>query len=62
MFALPGGITFTSYKVPTMAPTGAMMKETVTLGAESQAQECSACASLPAGEAQNACKTQFNCP
>lgn len=52
LFSLPANITFQSFVIPTLAPTGS---------AGGSVDKCSVCNSLPAGDAQDACKTQLNC-
>jgi len=52
LFQLPANITFQTMTVPSLGPTGA------DTGSSNQ---CAVCDQLPAGEAQEACKTQLGC-
>ncbi len=59
VFSLPIGVTFSSFNVP-VVPTG-MTGNSGGTGTTGQSSQCAACNSLPAGTAQDACKTQLHC-
>lgn len=52
LFKLPANVTFQSFTVPSLPPTGS---------ASGSADQCSVCDDLPAGDAQDTCKTQLHC-
>lgn len=56
VFAPPNDITFASFTLPSTQPSG-----TSTTGINTNSSACSACDSVPAGAARDACKTQLNC-
>lgn len=61
LFVLPTNINFQELKIPTMSPTKAA-GTTPSGNQKSKGSQCTVCDNLPAGEAQNACKTQLKCP
>src|SRR5258708_2824274 len=54
VFVLPADVTFAALAIPSPIPAGA---NATGVGMS----QCSICDSLPAGEAQTACKTQYHC-
>lgn len=61
LFVLPTNINFQELKIPTMSPTKAA-GTTPSGNQKSKGSQCAVCDNLPAGEAQDACKTQLKCP
>ncbi len=57
MFALPSGITFMTFAVPSAAPSGAATQEATTPAAGN----CSICDQVPEGPGRDACKAQLHC-
>jgi hypothetical protein len=56
VFTLPSDITFSTFALPTVAPSG-----TVPSSKATNPSSCLVCDNLPAGSARETCKTQIGC-
>jgi len=56
VFTLPPDVTFLTFTLPTVAPSGVVPSSKAT-----NPSNCSVCDNLPAGTARETCKTQLGC-